>query len=303
MLKYITLRVNLNNITKINLALISISINIIIAFVLWVINKSVLLPVPVLSRLFSRVSEGYLITEKIKYSNDEFGIITYKLIETVKSIKKLIISVKNAVDNSIEIFELAQKLFSRLEKDSSENAKIIEKQQSDIQRVAASVEEINASIEQLAAQAQDLNSLASTVLSTSKNLVDKSELGQTAVQIILKTSENLVERYGQLREGVKQLAQATQNISEVVKFVRQIAEETNLLALNASIEATKAGESGKGFSVVAYEIRKLAEQTKNSTTNISRTISTVNLYSKQFEDQIEVLYHEVEENRKNILNF
>jgi len=105
-LKYITLRVNLNNITKINLALISISINIIIAFVLWVINKSVLLPVPVLSRLFSRVSEGYLITEKIKYSNDEFGIITYKLIETVKSIKKLIISVKNAVDNSIEIFEL-----------------------------------------------------------------------------------------------------------------------------------------------------------------------------------------------------
>lgn len=65
-----------------------------------------------------------------------------------------------------------------------------------------------------------------------------------------------------MREGVKQLAQATQNISEVVKFVRQIAEETNLLALNASIEATKAGESGKGFSVVAYEIRKLAEQTK-----------------------------------------
>ncbi|WPX09455.1 methyl-accepting chemotaxis protein [Caldicellulosiruptor danielii] len=144
LLKYITLKVYIDNITKMKLVLISISINVIIAFVLWVINKSILSPVPVLSRLFSRVSEGYLITEDIKYSNDEFGIITYKLIETVKSIKKLIISVKNAVDNSIEIFEVAQKLFSRLEKDSSENAKIIEKQQSDIQRVAASVEEINA---------------------------------------------------------------------------------------------------------------------------------------------------------------
>jgi len=118
------------------------------------------------------------------------------------------------------------------------------------------------------------------------------------VETILKTSEILVEKYSKLRDGVQQLAQTTQNIGDVVKFVRQIAEQTNLSALNAAIEAAKAGETGKGFAVVAYKIRKLAEQTKESTAVINRTVSAVDLYTKQLEEQIAVLYRDVEENKK-----
>ncbi|ADQ07696.1 methyl-accepting chemotaxis sensory transducer [Caldicellulosiruptor hydrothermalis 108] len=298
LLKYITIRINLDNATKMNLVLISVIANIILALVLWLINRKILSAVPAISETFSKLAQGNLTFKSVVHSNDEFGIINNKLIETIESLKNLITGVKSTVGRSIKTFENAREVFERLNKDSFENAKAIEKQQSDIQRVAASVEEINASIEELSAQAQSLSDLASTVLSTFQALSEKSELGQVAVETILKTSEMLVEKYSQLRDGVQQLAQTTQNIGDVVKFVRQIAEQTNLLALNAAIEAAKAGETGKGFAVVAYEIRKLAEQTKESTAVINRTISAVDLYSKQLEEQIAVLYHDVEENKK-----
>jgi len=298
LLKYITIRINLDNATKMNLVLISVFANILLAFVLWLLNKKILSAAPVISGTFSKVAQGDLTFKSVVHSNDEFGTINNKLIETIESLKNLITGVKSMVISSIKTFENAREVFERLNKDSFENAKAIEKQQSDIQRVAASVEEINANIEELAAQVQSLSDLASTVLSIFQALLEKSELGQVAVETILKTSEILVEKYSKLRDGVQQLAQTTQNIGDVVKFVRQIAEQTNLLALNAAIEAAKAGETGKGFAVVAYEIRKLAEQTKESTAVINRTISAVDLYTKQLEEQIAVLYRDVEENKK-----
>ncbi|ADQ41011.1 methyl-accepting chemotaxis sensory transducer [Caldicellulosiruptor acetigenus I77R1B] len=298
LLKYITIRINLDNATKMNLVLISVLANIILAFVLWLLNKKILSAVPVISDTFTKVAQGDLTFKSVVHSNDEFGTINNKLIETIESLKNLITGVKTTVISAIKTFENAREVFEKLNKDSFENAKAIEKQQSDIQRVAASVEEINANIEELAAQAQSLSDLASTVLSTFQALSEKSELGQVAVETILETSEILVKKYSQLRDGVQQLAQTTQNIGDVVKFVRQIAEQTNLLALNAAIEAAKAGETGKGFAVVAYEIRKLAEQTKESTAVINRTISAVDLYSKQLEEQIAALYRDVEENKK-----
>ncbi|WAM35645.1 methyl-accepting chemotaxis protein [Caldicellulosiruptor acetigenus] len=298
LLKYITIRINLDNATKMNLVLISVFANIILAFVLWLINRKILSVVPAISETFSKLAQGDLTFKSVVHSNDEFGTINNKLIETIESLKNLITGVKSTVISSIKTFENAREVFEKLNMDSFENAKAIEKQQSDIQRVAASVEEINANIEELAAQAQSLSDLASTVLSTFQALSEKSELGQVAVETILETSEILVKKYSQLRDGVQQLAQTTQNIGDVVKFVRQIAEQTNLLALNAAIEAAKAGETGKGFAVVAYEIRKLAEQTKESTAVINRTISAVDLYSKQLEEQIAALYRDVEENKK-----
>jgi len=198
-------------------------------------------------------------------------------------IKEIDTMAQNEKDFNYEGIEFIDSM-NKLLKDTLNQHQVVNSQHDALDELAENVKNHMNSISDLTRKTNDstdsLYEEGNKLIGITEHTVRKSYEGKKAIEEMVTTIKALEEENKNNTESIYELARKFSKVNEVVALITNIANQTNLLALNAAIEAARAGEQGRGFSVVAGEIKKLAELTKSSTKDISSLIGNIEAETK-----------------------
>jgi methyl-accepting chemotaxis protein len=237
--------------------------------IIFIVLTSALGFLPVLNRIrkietnMNEISEGEgdLRSRLNDRSKDEIGQLSVSFNRFVSQIQDLVEEVSSSTD---QLATSASQLMST----SGSMAKVSHGQQENVVQASSAIEEINITVQQISDNASN----ASTAAIEAR---DETERGQQVVVKTINSINQLANEVVNVGNIIKKLEQDSGNIGKIMDVIRSIADQTNLLALNAAIEAARAGEQGRGFAVVADEVRTLAGRTQTSTQEIQQMIENL----------------------------
>ena len=247
---------------KINIFKIAIILIILVILLVYYIAKTISDPVKEVASEITKFGKGDL-TVRIKSGNrqDEIGILEHEFASMVELFRKQI----QEIVNGTNILSLAAGEISTATSELSTTAT----------ETAASISETTTTIEEVR-QISELSSQKAKQLSVSaRKTADISQLGKKCTEDTTEEIKKIKEQMESIAETIIKLSEQGQSIGEIIATVNDLAEQSNILAVNAAIEAVKAGEAGKGFSVVAQEVRSLAEQSKQATGQIRHILNDI----------------------------
>lgn len=219
-----------------------------------------------------RMAKGDMTLSLVSRSEDEMGDLTDHFNETATNMRSLIKQVNASADS---VFVVANETKER----STKTRESINSQLDGTSQVAVAVTEMT----QTAHGVADYTRQAQTAVQETR---DEANQGGDIVKVSLQNIEHLCAEIRLTTDSINALAKDSESIAQVVDEIKGIASQTNLLALNAAIEAARAGEQGRGFAVVADEVRSLSQRTHGSTTNIE---SIIDRFLKRINESVEAM--------------
>ena len=283
---------------------IGIAVVVIIAMVLlFFISRYVRKNINQAVEMADEISKGNLEVKQLEYhGKDEIGQLSQSLNMMKDNLTKILSDVSLASESvSAQSHQLTQ-ASHEVQEGSEQIASTMQELSSGAESQAQSASSINEMMESFLQKVQASYQNGENVSYESDSVLTLAEKGRN--QMVASTDQ--MRRIHHIVEGavqkVKGLDEQSQEISKLVEVIQSIAEQTNLLALNAAIEAARAGEHGKGFAVVADEVRKLAEQVADSVGDITKIVHNIQEESTSVTEQLESGYSEVEQGTKQMEN-
>ncbi|AOY87696.1 chemotaxis protein [Marinobacter salinus] len=237
-------------------------IALIVAFILaWTLTRSITRPINEAVSIANKVASGDLTVNVQDLRGDEFGQLLAAFGTMITNLRELIREIETGASSIASSSE-------ELSTVSNQNSEGVAEQQAQTDQVATAMNEMVATVNEVAKSAE-------AAFEAANHASDKSGNGEKAVRETLELVADLNKQSTNVMEQLNGLQTQTNNIATVLDVIKSVAEQTNLLALNAAIEAARAGEHGRGFSVVADEVRSLAQRTQSSAAEIETLISNL----------------------------
>lgn len=294
-----TMLSKLDNLLKLITGVFTVVIFLVIA-VIFIFLQISMRPMKKLTDTLTTITDGdFTAAVKVK-GNDEIALMGRSLNNFVEIMRGIILDIHSVSDQLGNSSASTKKISSALNQAADSQADSMNDVRTTLNQLANGVQDLALHATTLSGVVDETNQKSSRAKENMQQTVTVASQGRADMEGVNKAMSSIVSSMEQLEAIVDKVGTSTEKINTMVGIISDISDQTNLLSLNAAIEAARAGDAGRGFAVVAEEIRKLAEVSASSASEISETINEVNSQVSYMVQQTEESVTHIKENSEKI---